>query len=393
MINCKNITILNLDEIDEFDNKKRGEYLFLIGQEFDFDYSINLEEIIKNFNYIIFFNQTISFIKKFIPEGKNIYDMPSIKNVLHIKEKKVFKVDSWGFRYSENSSDSIKYNYHMPNNENNKISFILNKKFIFPLFPIKLINRIRKVDYMGRSIWLQDYLNETEISQLLEEIKPQIVSLLEANSNVPNWLINYSKDAQKITIKIQQNIIKINNLNADNSRLANDKQELIIQNNFLSTDGDVLEDSIEKIIKKVFPNWIKLNTVDQEDLLFQSGNDIFIFEIKGTVKFINEGYVTQLMKYFPAIEEKYPEPEFNLFPVLFINSQKNIDPKERDFEYNKGIKNRITKYNISVITSTRLYNLLQQKNYEQLIMKDIKTTGIHDEKIISENKQELIETS
>ncbi len=236
---------------------------------------------------------------------------------------------------------------------------------------------------------------------MLEEIKPQIVSL-EVNNNIPNWAINYSKNAQVITNKIKENITKINKIKNENNKLAIDKQELIIQNNFLWTDGENLENSVKQIINKVFPNWIKLSSVDQEDLLFQSGNNIFIFEIKGTVKFINEGFVTQLMKYFHEIEEKYPKPEFNLFPVLFINSQKDINPKERNFEYNNAIKDRITKYKISVITSNRLYNLLQQKKYEQLIIKDIKTTGIHDEKIniendknliISENEQKLITTS
>lgn len=409
MVDCNDITILNFNEIDSFDIKKKGIFLFLNGSNFDFDYFINLKKIINNYMYIIFFNQNIEFIKQVISSsGRNFnekFDGKIIKNVLDLKEEKVVKIDSWGFICSLSSTDfidSIKNNYCMANSKENVLSFLLGKKFIFPLFSTQIIRSIFGYYTNVKILWYDSYLSDVSMNRLLSHIKPQIISLLQMETDIPLWAINYSNSAQKNEIKINENIVRINKLNFEIEQLKISSDKLVSENDFLWLDGNALETSIEKIINKIFPNWIKLEPADQEDLLFQHGNDIFIFEIKGTVKFINEKFITQLMKYFHEIEEKYPESEYNLFPILFINSQKNIDPKERNFEYNKALETKISKYKISVITSTRLYNLLQQKNYEQLIMKDIKTTGIHDEKIIfeedknlliSENEQELIETS
>ncbi len=155
MNNYNKIIILNLNEIDKFDTKKKGEYLFLNGHYFNLDYSINLKDIIKNFNYIIVFNQTTEFIKNFVYKSINIYNMPAIENVLHVKENKVIKINSWGFKCTENSNDFIKNNYETPNDKSNKLSFILNKKFIFPLFPVKLIQKcmLNNPPYYQNATW------------------------------------------------------------------------------------------------------------------------------------------------------------------------------------------------------------------------------------------------
>lgn len=397
----KCVDLLNLQDIHNYNIKKRGKFLFLFGSKLDKDYLYNFEKILNNYKFIIFSNQIVYKIVKENAKNKAIYQkhelevvfsgikdfdifdelcnfgnkLQHMENLFNTKLSKVEKVNSFAIKYINFKSAKIKYNY-LSVDKKCCFSFIINNKYIFPIFANVYIPGVYyNIEYLLSS---DSYLSDHIFKEILDLIWPQILDLINS-ADIPEWGINYSKEALGLTTQISENLKVINDLNSKNENLEQSIKYILNSNSYLWQKNSNLEQIFKTTVKKLFPNWNEQVIVDQEDALYKDEkNNIYIFEIKGTSNFINEKYVTQLAKFIPDIEERYSN--CNIYPILFINSQNHIDPKERKFDYNPEIIKRLKRFKISVITSTRFYNLISKKNMEQLI-EEFKSYGIHDEKI------------
>lgn len=127
-----------------------------------------------------------------------------------------------------------------------------------------------------------------------------------------------------------------------------------------------LEDSVECALKLVeFENVQRYPDKNNQDITFTAKGKKFISEVKGKSKEAEKADILQLDGWVKAEVEKGTEPD-TLVGMLFINHFRGDPPDQRGEFLGQHAKRFAKMYRFKVLTTVRLFQLVQQVLQESL---------------------------
>ena len=207
--------------------------------------------------------------------------------------------------------------------------------------------------------------------------------LIEVNESIPKWIEQYPMfdDLEQYSVISSCND-QINRLNAS-IEAAN---EIISSNSkiksILYTTGEKLVDVVFEILEEVLGCDLS-DFIDEkkEDFLFNIGDTVFIGEIKGVNRNVQNKDVSQLDNHYQSyLDDHEMEDADNIKALLIMNYENTREPLQRDSITENQIK--LAKRNGSLIIDTfTLLKLLEKYRNGTLSRQDIflmlkNTTGV-----------------
>ena len=198
-----------------------------------------------------------------------------------------------------------------------------------------------------------------------ENIKKGIDILLSdlhatLDEEVPDWIDEIILPGEK---QIRNNIdTKIQKTDLINTEIQNEKiklDNLVKYKSLLYSKGLELEKITEESFKLLGIDLKSPTIKNMEDRYHETsdGQKIY-FEIRGVNRLMNEGDVTQLIK---RIAEKNRSKDYNTRGVFVFNHQNKKNPSNRDDAFHNNIENQAKSFNICLIDTKKLFELVSKK--------------------------------
>lgn len=358
-------------------NNNKKIFISLFNNELFLGYG-NLYNVCGNCNKDVNISTRLTFFNK----DKDIFELKNFWKFLYKKiniEEGDLKYDFFEKAYDEKNNKNIllkKYCYYIDKNKVSNYMYLDLKKQ-------KALNfEINKFVFLALNME-EEKLNysdffENKYVKSISFIEKQMNYFIKNTTSFPLW----SENIKKI-IEINKNIEKLKKgLNKKKivlEELNKTKKQELLNYEYLWSDGKNLEKHIIDILKKNINKIKELEKKDNEDFVFTNNDkDRYILEIKGTKKTILEKHISQLVK-FMATYNNSNNNNYKNYAVLIINNFKDLDINKRELEYNENILQRINNENfsISIITTKKIFNLLENNKKNELINL-FKKNGIHD---------------